>query len=76
MGQRPEVLYRCVCRQELTRRLDFVDVLQQLLPLVDDVKRQVVHGQGLVGVVLEPLLGHRQVLCVKVALLTRQLLIP
>ncbi|KAA8586161.1 hypothetical protein FQN60_007730 [Etheostoma spectabile] len=46
----------------LTGGLDFVDVLQQLLALVDDIEGEVVHGQGLVGVVLQPLLGQRQVL--------------
>ncbi len=60
----------------LTRGLDFVDVLQQLLSLVDDIEREVVHGQGLVSVVLQPLLGQRQVLRVKIIHLTRQLLVP
>lgn len=66
-----------VCfRGPLTRGLDFVDVLQQLLALVDDVEGEVVHGQGLVGVVLQLLLGQRQVLGVEVTHLTRQLLVP
>lgn len=60
----------------LTGGLDLVDVLQQLLALVDDVKREVVHRQGLIGVVLQPLLGQRQVLRVEVAHLARQLLVP
>lgn len=60
----------------LTGGLDLVDVLQQLLALVDDVKREIVHGQGLIGVVLQPLLGQRQVLRVEVVHLARQLLVP
>lgn len=60
----------------LTGGLDLVDVLQQLLALVDDVKREIVHRQGLIGVVLQPLLGQRQVLRVEVAHLARQLLVP
>jgi len=60
----------------LTRGLDFVDVLQQLLALVDDIEGEVVHGQGFVGVVLQPLLGQRQVLRVELGHLTRQLLVP
>lgn len=60
----------------LTRGLDFVDVLQQLLALVDDVKGEVVHGQGLIGVVLQPLLSQRQVLRVEIIHLACQLLVP
>lgn len=60
----------------LTRGLDFVDVLQQLLALVDDVKGEVVHGQGLIGVVLQPLLSQRQVLRVEIIHLASQLLVP
>lgn len=60
----------------LTGGLDFVDVLQQLLPLVDDIEGEVVHGQGLVCVVLQPLLSQRQVLRVEVIHLARQLLVP
>lgn len=60
----------------LTRGLDFIDILQQLLSLVDDIEGEVVHGQGLVGVVLQPLLGQRQVLRVKIIHLTCQLLVP
>lgn len=60
----------------LTRGLDFVDILQQLLSLVDDIEGEVVHGQGLVSVVLQPLLGQCQVLCVEIIHLTCQLLVP
>lgn len=60
----------------LTRGLDFVDILQQLLSLVDYIEGEVVHGQGLVSVVLQPLLGQRQVLRVKIIHLTCQLLVP
>lgn len=60
----------------LTRGLDFVDVLQQLLALVDDVEGEVVHGQGLIGVVLQPLLSQRQVLRVEIIHLAGQLLVP
>lgn len=60
----------------LTRGLDFVDILQQLLALVDDVKGEVVHGQGLIGVVLQPLLSQRQVLRVEIIHLASQLLVP
>lgn len=66
----------CSLSRGLTRGLDFVDVLQQLLPLVDDIKGEVVHGQSLVSVVLQPLLSQRQVLGVKIIHLTRQLLVP
>ena len=64
------------CVRSLTRRLHLVDVLQQLLSLVDDVEGEVVDGQGLVGVVLELLLGQGQVLRVKLTHLARQLLVP
>lgn len=60
----------------LTRRLDFVDILQQLLSLVDDIEGEIVHGQGLVSVVLQPLLGQRQVLRVEIIHLACQLLVP
>ena len=60
----------------LTGGLDFVDVLQQLLSLVDDIEGEVVHGQGFVSVVLQPLLGQSQVLCVEIIHLTCQLLVP
>lgn len=43
---------------------------------MDDVEGEVVHGEGFVGVVLKLLLGQRQVLCVEVVQLTRQLLVP
>lgn len=60
----------------LTWRLDLGDILQQFLALVDDVEGQVVHRKGLVCVVLQPLLSHRQVLGVEVTHLLRKLLIP
>ena len=60
----------------LTGGLHLGDVLQQLLALVDDVEGQVVHGEGLVGVVLQPLLRQGQVLRVKLAHLLGQLLVP
>lgn len=56
--------------------MDFIDVLQQLLSLVDHVKGEVIHGQSLVGVVLQPLLSQRQVLCVKFVHLSGQLFVP
>lgn len=60
----------------LTRRLDLGHVLQQLLALVDDVVGQVVHGERLVCVVLQPLLRQRQILGVEVTHLLGELLIP
>lgn len=66
----------CSLPHALTRGLDFVDVLQQLLTLVDDIEGEVVHGQGLIGVVLQPLLSQRQVLRVEVVHLACQLLVP
>ena len=60
----------------LTGGLHLVDVLQQVLPLVDDVEGQVVHGQRLVCVVLQALLRDCQVLCVEVVHLLRKLVVP
>ena len=60
----------------LTGGLHLVDVLQQVLPLVDDVEGQVVHGQGLVRVVLQALLRDREVLRVEVIHLLRKLIVP
>lgn len=66
----------CGLGNELTRGLDFIDILQQLLSLVDDIEGEVVHGQGLISVVLEPLLGQCQVLCVEIIHLSSQFLVP
>lgn len=66
----------CIRSTVLTRGLDFVDVLQQLLTLVDDIEGEVVHGQGFIRVVLQSLLGQRQVLGIKIIHLPCQLLIP
>ena len=60
----------------LTGGLHFVDILQEVLPLVDDVEGQVIHGQSLVRVVLQALLCYCEVLRVKVIHLLRKLVIP
>lgn len=60
----------------LTGSLHLVDILQQVLPLVDDIEGQVVHGQGLVRVVLQALLRDREVLRVEVVHLLRKLIVP
>lgn len=75
----------CVCEcfcvryihmPSLTGRLDLCDVLKQLLPLVNDVEGQIVHGERFVGVMLQPLLCQSQVLGVKVVHLLGQFLVP
>lgn len=53
-----------------TRGLDVADIMQQLLSLMDDIKCEVVHGQGLVSMKLQPLLCNCQVLCVKIIYLS------
>lgn len=60
----------------LTRGLHFIDILQQILSLVDDIKGQVIHGQGFVCMVLESLLCYRKIFSVKVIHLLRELIIP
>lgn len=60
----------------LTRGLHFVDILQEVLPLVDDVEGQVIHGQSLIRVVLQALLCYCEVLRVKVIHLLRKLVVP
>lgn len=63
-------------RTFLTRGLDFIDILQKILSLVDDVESQIIHCQGFVCVVLQALLGNGQVLCIKVIHLLGKLIIP
>lgn len=60
----------------LTRSLHFIDVLQEILPLVDDIKGQVIHGQSFVRMVLEPLLSDGEILRVKIVHLLRELVVP
>ena len=60
----------------LTGGLHLVDILQQVLPLVDDVEGQVVHSQRLVRMVLQALLRDCQVLRVEVVHLLRKLVVP
>lgn len=60
----------------LTRGLHFIDVLQEVLPLVDDIKGQVVHGQSFVCVVLEALFRYCEVFRVKVIHLLGKLIVP
>lgn len=60
----------------LTGGLDLIDILQKILSLVDDVKSQVIHGQGFVCVVLQALLCDRQILRIEVIHLLGKLIIP
>lgn len=60
----------------LTRSLHFIDVLQKVLPLVDDIEGQVVHGQSFVCMVLEALFCYREIFRVKVVHLLRKLIVP
>lgn len=59
-----------------TRGLDLHDVLVQILALLDDLERHVVHGQLPLRVALQPLLCQRQILRVEVIHLPEQVLIP
>lgn len=63
-------------RTFLTRGLDFIDILQKILSLVDDVESQIIHCQGFICMVLQALLGDGQVLCIKVIHLLGKLIIP